>query len=181
MQSASTINFRSFVIKPNGTINKIVLNFDKNINQPLIKVINSSTMELIKANMKSICDCNHYKLNIVRAIYPDNTYYSIFYEADTENSKKEFNKIASTITKNKCYGNCYIVHINTFYELIDTDAKTFIDRYNSSNSQSQIIIDPKKLEPKKSSAQNISKSSDPRTNKCRPHTKKNNKTGCVIS
>ena len=134
MQPIYGITKKCLQIKPNSSISSVMVVFDYQCNQPLITVHSKNSFQMISNNMKSKCDCPHFRGNLISAIYPDHTYYHMFYESRDQSLGKPFNKIGTRLLNNvdlKCYGNCFIVHYDAFYELYDIDKNTFVKAYNT--------------------------------------------------
>lgn len=139
MQVATT-TATALCIKPSGLIMPIRLVFDQNINQPLISV-STNKFQNIAENMKLKNNCYFYRKNIAKAIYPNETFYHMFYEHNAPHTNALFNKLATHIansycdtndmTRNvMCYGNCYIIHFDNEYQFYDTATQTFINLFN---------------------------------------------------
>jgi|SRR5579872_2778368 len=136
----STQTVTALCIKPSGLILPLKLVFDQNINQPLIS-INQNNFPNICENMKLKNNCHFNRKNIAKAIHPNETYYHIFYEYNAPHSNALFNKIAthlansyvdtSEVTRDvMCYGNCYVIHFDSRYQLYDVASDTFVNLYN---------------------------------------------------
>lgn len=150
MEAIKTFSKRCLIIKPDQSINSIVLSFDTDIEQPLINIDNKS-LKFIMDNFKIKYNCSHHTNNVACALYPDHTYYSIFFESNNSNSIKPFNQIATQLVGNniKCYGNCFVVHFDQFFDMYDIDKETFVTVCNKRKLTSIGIVERKdKIEPK---------------------------------
>ena len=127
-------------IKPSGVITPIRLTYDNNIIEKLINLDNSEFKNICE-NMKLKNNCNFYRKNIAKAIYPGETYYHMFYEYNAPHMKGTFNKLATHIANSycdtndltrdtMCYGDCYIIHFDSQYQLYDIATTTFVNLYN---------------------------------------------------
>lgn len=138
MESHKTISRTCLSIKPDDTITSAILTFDSyfsNKNSP-------SNFEIVNDNIKNKYDCRYYYHNLIPAPFPDHTYYSLFYQSEQETGDIKYNKIASQILGKKCYGECLIVHFDTFNDLCDIDCDTFVKLYNSHYPQKMIYPKP---------------------------------------
>ena len=135
MDSVKSISKRCLVIKADGVIKPTILSFDYDICQFSAK-FGANSFELISTNMKEKFGCQHYRPNIATAFYPNHTQYSIFFESNEQELAKKLNSLATQLANSnggtpiKCYGECYVVHFDIFFDLYDIDKKTFIDSYN---------------------------------------------------
>jgi len=138
-ESSKSITRRCVIIQPGKVIKHINLSIDYNLDQPFIQVQDKLSFQVIAANMKQKYNCCYYRTNVAQAVFPNNTYYSIFYESNNKASRKLINIIATQIINHTdvydsndlvCYGNCYIVHFDSFYDLYDVDVRAFGDAYN---------------------------------------------------
>lgn len=129
MNSSFNTFVRCLMINPNTEMHIININFIENINKKLIPIYN--IFENIYDTMNINYGCKFIKREIVAAYYPNNSYYSIFYQSDCDTEETPYNKIASIITNDKCYGYAYVVHFDRFNQLYDTDEYTFIESYNN--------------------------------------------------
>ncbi|XWV24535.1 putative ORFan [Tupanvirus deep ocean] len=145
MQVIDTKTVNCLLISPDGRFENFRLAFDLHVDQKLIKLENEDPKKIIINNMKTKCGCQYYIANIAKAILPAETFYYAFFEDACELNGKKFNKIGTHMINNlynsdsqynkstsnfKCYGNCYILHIDQDFNLHDVGATTFINLYN---------------------------------------------------
>ena len=138
MQSIKTISGKCLLIKPDNSITSVVLAFDSQF----CKTKNPTNYDIV-------CDNIVYKykyglnfLNFLRAPFPDHTYYSGFCQSTIQLEEQKHNRIASQITAKNCFGECIIVHFDTFYDLCDIDKNTFIKIYNGKYPKNPIVPKP---------------------------------------
>ena len=141
MQEVKSISKRCLLIKPDSSIQATILVFDSDFSQ----TNNPTNFQIVQDNIKNKYGCLFYHLNLLNAIFPDHTYYSIFYQSDKETIDKTYNKIASQMTSKKCYGECLVVHFDTFNDLCDIDKNTFIKLYNTKHLNSPIRANNDKI------------------------------------
>lgn len=132
---------KCLVISVTGKIYCFKTDFNLEINGPDNSSQNKMSLPLIIENMKSLYDCNHYKPKIAKSIYPENSYYYAFFQSDFENINAPYNKIGTHIINGnyntfkkdnniKCYGKCYILCINNFFDVYDCALNDFISSHN---------------------------------------------------
>ena len=136
MEQIKTISKRCLSIQPDNTIKSIVLIFDHNF----ARSNKASNFQIVWDNLKHKYKCSYYHLNVLNATFPDHTYYSLFYECPAELRGRKYNKIASKMINENCYGECIVVHFDTFNDLCDIDRNTFIELYNGKHENSQIYV-----------------------------------------
>lgn len=132
-------------IDTNGLMTQVKICFDPNINQKLIPMsAPHSDIIILIDNMKTY-HCHYYQANVAKGLFPENSYCYAFYQADKHSSSTSLNKVASHIVNNiynsdtnnnksqtnlQCYGVCYIVLIDNFFEPHDLSNDAFIHIYN---------------------------------------------------
>jgi hypothetical protein len=116
-------------IKQDGNMSSISLLFDFGLN-------NKPSFEIIAKNMKSKYDCPNFRGNIALAFFPNDSYYSIFYQAHKNSINNLENKVGESLintsgTDIKCYGACFVLHFDRFYEMYDIGMNEFINACKS--------------------------------------------------
>jgi len=128
-------------ILPNGIIEPFKITFD--LAEETIAQKNGHLINIMK-NMGYQYDCKYYITNIAKAMFPSESYYSAYYEDNNKKSGKRFNAIGTHLINNlynnsntkknsadrKCYGNCYILHYDSDFDLHDIGVETFVNMYN---------------------------------------------------
>jgi hypothetical protein len=142
------------IITPENKITTFSLCFDLTIDQKLIKIHEHMIFNTILENMKLKCDCKFYVRNVAKAVFPEESYYDVFFEDNTDKNSKSFNKIGTHIINNiydsdtnynkrsssdKCFGNCYILHTDQYYNMYDVGSDTFINLYNKVHTITGIV------------------------------------------
>ena len=135
MQKIKTLSSRCLLIKPDNTIAPVILAFD----EIFATTTNASNYQIIRDNIFHKYNFSHNRMNFLTAPFPDHTHYSIFYNCVTSSSNQTNNSIGKQITGNFCYGECIILHFDSFNELHDIDRDTFIKIYNSKYPKNPII------------------------------------------
>lgn len=140
-------------ISPDNVLEQIRFTFDLTIDQKLFQYHNDINMATVAENMKIKCGCYHHVQNVAKALFPDQSFYFAFFESNSETSGKKFNKIASHIVNNvynsdveqeknqskiKCYGNCYILHIDQDFKIYDVGLNMFVNLYNKIHTSNGI-------------------------------------------
>lgn len=116
-------------IDSNDKIQPLYIEFKENIKEKLIPIYDM--FKNICDNMEIMYKCKYMKREVITAYYPENSYYSIFYQSDHNTIKTLKNNMASVIINSECYGNAYVVHFDKFNQLYDVDKTTFITCYNN--------------------------------------------------
>jgi hypothetical protein len=168
MEPIESVDKKCLIIKPSGVINQVILSFDKNLDSHVNK--DNTLFEDIKINMGMKYNCPLYFNNIASAFYPDHSYYSIFY-GNKILGKKAFNKTATKLINDaniKCYGDCYIIHFDSFYELHDIGQKTFIDAYNHRYSTNKGMVNRTNTISIDALNRIVINDNSPEKNKCAP-------------
>lgn len=101
------------------------------------------TINDLIASMKMIYDCDLHQPNVAKAIYPDQSYYHVFYQNKSnrqDNCLFNFNKLPTHIINNiydgsivsnkKCDGDCLIIHYDQFLDFHDIGIDAFVNSYN---------------------------------------------------
>lgn len=128
MNNLNNKHIRCIMINPISGTQSIPIKFIENIKKKLIPT--HDIFQDICDTMEINYGCKYIRREIVAAYFPENSYYSIFYQSEYSTKKTPHNKIASIITNHECYGHAYIVHFDRFNQLYDVDGSTFIDSYN---------------------------------------------------
>ena len=140
-------------IKPYGRVCPVRLTFDIGIGHPFTEPTQKPNFETVCRNMSIKYDCPLVKNRVAKALHPNETFYTVFYQNSktldhSQNSKildqgtdLDPNDIASHLVNSfydtdgvgstiKCYGDCYIVHIDDFYQVHDVGVEAFSVMYN---------------------------------------------------
>ena len=140
-EPVKTASSQILVIRPDGTISQTVMTFDLDIRQSFTNPDTKKNFEMIAKNMRRKNNCQYHTRNVAKATYPMETFYHAFYESVNDEDKK-FNKVATHIINHpyntdestkpsvKCYGNCYILHFDGFYDFHDVGVTAFVNAYN---------------------------------------------------
>lgn len=144
-------------IAPNNKVYQFKIKFDLTIVSDIGQ--QTDLLMAIRSKMNLYHGCEYYKPNIAKAIYPDNSFYYAFYQDKTSDGGKPHNKLAthlvnssynsdfglekfandqllenptrnSTYNKYQCYGNCYIICLDSNFNLYDVGINMFINNYN---------------------------------------------------
>ncbi len=105
-------------------------------------------------NMKKLVECNYFVRNIAKSNFPSETFYHATFQQNSLNSNKPLNKIATHIINyiynndgsNRsngytCYGDCYIIHLDSDMQLYDIITDTFINLYNKVHTNTEGVIE----------------------------------------
>lgn len=102
-------------------------------------------------NMKKLVGCGYYIGNVAKSNFPSESFYHAIFQGDSPSSNKPLNKIAthiinyiynndsSNLNNYTCYGDCYILHLDSDIRLWDTSLDTFINLYNKVHTSTEGI------------------------------------------
>ncbi|XWV26966.1 putative orfan [Tupanvirus soda lake] len=119
------------IIKPDGSMDPINLIFDCEINQPQHEIIGKTSFDYVTENFKIKYGCSNCRNKIASTISTDHTFYSVYYNKNIQNG--ELNSTATHIINEQqtnCYGNCYVVCFDYYYDIHDVSVDKFMDLYN---------------------------------------------------
>lgn len=185
METLNTNTITCLKIDPSNriSINRIVIDLPANKNYN--KLGYEDRRAIVYNNMSEKCGSGNIVKNVAKAIFPDESYYHAFFEAITDSSGKKLNKVATRLISNiyntdninkisavnvKCYGNCYILHADSYFNLYDVGADTFINQYNKVYTLSGTMH--------RTYANRVFK--NPGENKCYIYNENANKSTCLI-
>ncbi|XWV25628.1 putative ORFan [Tupanvirus deep ocean] len=119
------------IIKPDGSMNPIKLTFDYETNQPFNEITGKTSFDYVTENFKIKYGCSNCKNKIISTISENHIFYSMYYNKNIQNG--ELNTTATNIInekETKCYGNCYIVCFDYYYDMHNVAIDEFMDLCN---------------------------------------------------
>jgi hypothetical protein len=111
------MNFKCIFIDTDNTITDIIMAFSINNKSP------QNNKDRLIYIFDYIYICRYYALDIVRI---DNFSYSIFYESNISRNDLAYNTLGSKLISKQCYGACYLVKHDIYYNLTHTDSDSYI-------------------------------------------------------